>query len=207
MTLTLWGRPNSSNVKKVLWTLGELGLPFDHILAGGSYGGVDTPEYRAMNPNALVPCLRDGDFVLWESNAIVRYLVRAYGAAPLCPDSPRSWADADRWMDWSSLALSAPLRDLVMNLIRRPPEARERDRVARAAEAFAAALAVPEAALARRPWLAGADFGPADIPFGVMAATWAALPMVRPDLPHLSRWLDALAERPAFRAAVMVPLS
>ncbi|WP_246763700.1 glutathione S-transferase N-terminal domain-containing protein [Rhizobium bangladeshense] len=97
--MEIWGRKNSTNVRKVFWCLEELGVAYNHIDAGGSFGIVDDPGYLAMNPNGLVPCLRDGDFVLWESNVIVRFLARKYGKPPFSPQHPESWATLDKWMD------------------------------------------------------------------------------------------------------------
>ncbi len=98
--LKLWGRDNSTNVKKVLWCLEELDLPYTRIDAGGAFGVVGEAAYAAMNPNRLVPCLEDGDLVLWESNAIVRYLAARYGAGALWNETPAPRAQADKWMDW-----------------------------------------------------------------------------------------------------------
>ena len=98
--LKLWGRINSTNVRKALWCLEELEVPYTRIDAGGAFGVVGEAEYLAKNPNRLVPCLEDGDLVLWESNAIVRYLVAQYGAGTLWGADPRQRAGADKWMDW-----------------------------------------------------------------------------------------------------------
>ncbi len=111
--LTIWGRANSSNVRKVLWCAEELGLAYQRIDAGGAFGVVDDPSYRAMNPNGRVPLIEDDGFVLWESNAIVRYLVARHGqGTPWWPDDPRQRASADRWMDWMTSTVAAPFRDV-----------------------------------------------------------------------------------------------
>ncbi len=105
--LTVWGRINSINVMKVLWTCTELGIAYERIDAGMQHGVVDTDHYGAMNPNRRVPTIRDGDFVLWESNVIVRYLAMRERRADLLPESARERADAERWMDWSTSTLAA----------------------------------------------------------------------------------------------------
>ena len=95
--LKIWGRKNSSNVRKALWIAHELGLDFESIDAGGAFGVVDEPHYRARNPNGLVPMLEDDDLVLWESNAIVRYLCAQYGRDQgWYLDDPRQRALADK---------------------------------------------------------------------------------------------------------------
>ena len=102
----------------------EIGLAHERVDAGGAFGVVDTPEYRALNPNGLVPVIQDGDWVLWESNAIVRYLARVHAAGTLGPDDPRVAADADRWMDWQTTTLGPAMLAAFWNLIRTPAEKR-----------------------------------------------------------------------------------
>src|SRR5215210_9544373 len=112
--LTLWGRVNSINVQKVHWCLEELGLAYDRIEAGREFGVVDTPEYRRMNPNGLVPTIEDDGFVLWESNAIVRYLARKHRAGALVPEEASRLALADQWMDWQVSTLWPAIRPLFL---------------------------------------------------------------------------------------------
>src|ERR687884_1346177 len=119
--LTLWGRTNSINVQKALWCIEELGLAFRRLDAGREFGVNDTPEYRRMNPNGLVPTIEDDGFVLWESNVIVRYLAAKHGAGTLCPSDLRARFDAERWMDWQQTTLGLPIRDVFWMLVRTPP--------------------------------------------------------------------------------------
>ena len=121
MMLKIWGRTNSINVQKVLWCCAELNLPFERIDAGMAFGVNNTPEYKAMNPNALVPVINDDGFILWESHAIVRYLARKHGNGTLCPAGAQDYADADRWMDWQLSTIAEPMRIAFWGLIRTPP--------------------------------------------------------------------------------------
>lgn len=198
----IWGRVNSTNVRKVLWCAEELGLDYTSIPAGGAFGAMD----KALNPNGLVPCIRDGDFVLWESNAIVRYLVSRYGRAPFLRDDVQRWASAERWMDWTSIGFSGPYRDLYWNLVRRGPEERDVAAMERGRAECARLLAIADAALAEAPYLSGDEIGIGDIPLGPIAYAWFSLPIARPDLPHLAAWYERLTERPAFRKGVMTTL-
>jgi glutathione S-transferase len=100
--LKIWGRANSINVQKVLWCCGELGLDFERIDAGNEFGVTKTPEYCSLNPNGLVPTVEDGDFQLWESNVIVRYLAHKVGHNRLFPAETMTRFDAERWMDWQA---------------------------------------------------------------------------------------------------------
>ena len=205
--LTIWGRNNSNNVKKVLWCAEEIGLAYDWIPAGGNFGVTADPAYRAMNPNGLVPTIRDGDFVLWESNAIVRYLSGRYAEGTLAATEPTVRAGADRWMDFVTSSLAGPFRDVFWGMVRTPPEKRDLAAIEAGRAKCAALLAIVDQALSEQPWLSGAEFGMGDIPLGCFAYAWFEMPIERPDLPHLAAWYARLTERPAYRKAVMIGLS
>lgn len=201
--LRIWGRPNSHNVKKVVWFAEELGLPYERIDTGGAFG-MDA-AYVAKNPNRLIPTIDDGDFTLWESNAILRYLADTHDVA-LWGKTPRERALADRWMDWQFTYAEAQ-RDAFINLVRKPPEDRDMDAVARSAAACAKQVAILEDALSRAPWLSGAQFGIGDVPMGVYIHTWFALPIERPAMPHVADWYARLQTRPGYAPHVMIPLT
>ncbi len=205
--LRIWGRENSSNVKKVLWCAEELELAYERIPAGGKQGVVDEPAYRALNPNGLVPTIEDDGLVLWESNAIVRYLAARYGEGVLWQGDPVRRAGADRWMDFSNSSLAAPYRDLMVNLVRSPPERRDMAVVEASVARMGHMLGHVDAALAEQPYLSGETLGIGDIPAGTLAQAWFALPIARPELPNLAAWFARLSERPAYRKAVLIPLT
>ncbi|MFI8750789.1 glutathione S-transferase family protein [Vreelandella lionensis] len=207
--ITLWGRNNSTNVKKVLWALEELELPFEQIMAGLQHGVNDTPEYLAMNPNGLVPLLKDDatQSVLWESNTIIRYLAAQYGPNHLWIASPAKRAQMEKWMDWSSSLLTPAHRTILMGYVRTPPEQRDSTLLDPAIATCEKLFAQLDAALSQQPWFSGDDFGLADIaiaPFTYnllnSGLTW------QPRL-HLQRWVEQLAERPAYRKVVMIPVT
>ncbi len=124
MTRRLWGRASSGNVQKAIWALEELALPYEHIEAGGAHGIVGEARYRAMNPNGLVPTLEEDGFVLWESNAILRYLAHAHGGVLALPEEPRDRALIDQWLDWQATAFTPAMRDAFLQLVRVAPEKR-----------------------------------------------------------------------------------
>ena len=201
--LTIWGRLNSHNVKKVAWLAEEIGLPYVRHDVGGAFG-MDA-AYLAKNPNALIPTIEDGGLVLWESNAILRYLAARHAPA-LWPADPAQRAIGDRWMDWQFTYADAQ-RDLFVNLVRCAPDARDGAAVARSAEACGRQMAILDAALAERPWLSGDAFGIGDIPMGVYAHTYVMLAEARPPLPHVTDWYTRLTARPGYAATVMIPLT
>ena len=110
--LKIWGRNNSVNVEKVLWACEEMEIEYERLDAGGQFGIVDTPEYRALNPNGLVPTVEVDGLVLWESNAIVRYLAAKHSRGDLWPNDLAIRVDGDRWMDWMNATFWPGFRDL-----------------------------------------------------------------------------------------------
>ncbi|MCF5955423.1 glutathione S-transferase family protein, partial [Xanthomonas perforans] len=201
-----WGRRNSSNVRKVLWCAEEAGVAYASIEVGGAFGGNTTPEYRALNPNGLVPTLQDGALVLWESNAIVRYLAAQYAPA-LYPHAPAERALGDRWMDWTTSTFAGVFRDLFWGVLRTPEAERDHARIAAALTHSGELLARADAALAQQPYLSGEQFAMGDIPLGSFIYAWFEMPIERPELPHLQAWYARLRARPAYRRAVMTALT
>lgn len=204
--LTVWGRANSVNVKKVLWAAEELGLEYERIDAGMQFGVNKTPEYLAMNPTGLIPTVRDGDFVLWESHSIVRYLAAKHGAGSLCPTDLRARADAERWMDWA-FTLQRAMGPVFWGLIRTPPEKRDPKAIEEGRLKSADLLAIPEKILAGRRFIAGERFTMGDIPLGCEVQRWMRVPIERPSFPNVEAWFERLRERAPFRKWVDVPLT
>jgi glutathione S-transferase len=205
--LKIWGRKNSINVQKVLWSCAELGLPYERVDAGLQFGVNDTAEYRAKNPNGLVPTIEDDGFVLWESHAIVRYLARRHGMGTLWPAESTVAADADRWMEWYSTTLWLAMRPVFWNLVRVAPEKRNMAEVAENTKKLADYFGIVDRELAHKTFMAGAAFSMGDIPLGVAAFRWYNLPVERPAHPNLDRWYQRLCERPAFREHCMAALT
>ena len=204
--LKIWGRTSSVNVQKVMWAVAELDLAHERINAGLHFGGVNEPWYRAMNPNGRVPVIDDDGFVLWESNAIVRYLASKHGAGTLMPADLRVRAAGDRWMDWATTTMAPVMTPLFWGLIRTPvdkrnPEAIEAERVK-----MEDVMKILDAHLAKNAYLAGDAFSMGDIPVGCFTHRWYALPIPHGEHAHLARWYRSLGERPGYRAHVMLPL-
>ena len=205
--IRLWGRISSINVRKAVWTLQEVGAPFERIDAGRQYGIVDTPGYGARNPNRLVPLLEDEGFELWESNAIVRYLCAKHGVSGLYPQDLRRRFDAERWMDWQQTTLNRAGSPAFVQWIRTPPAQRRPDVIEASRSAMAPLIAILDAHLAGREWMGGEDFSMADIPVACDIHRWWRLPQPAPQAPHVQRWLDAILARPATRGVLDLPLA
>lgn len=211
--LRLWGRTSSINVQKVTWCLGELGQEegrdYERIDAGLAFGVNNTPAYQQLNPNGLVPTLVDGDFVLWESHAIVRYLASRSGTDQLMPSDLKLRADSDRWMDWTQTTLWTSLRLTFLGLTRTPEAQWDLPAVNKAYQDATRALLMLDQVLSKKPYCAGPQFSMGDITLGVTVHRWMWLPErypqqlgQRPELPSVMRWYREISERPAFKAHV-----
>jgi glutathione S-transferase len=205
--LKIMGRDTSSNVQKVLWVCGELGLPFEREDIGGPFGGNDKPEYLALNPNGRVPTIIDDGYVLWESNSCTRYLAAKHGGDPLSPADLQIRGNAERWMDWQMTTMSPALVPVFWGLVRTPPEKRDMDAIEAARKKLSGLIGFMDAQLSKTTYLAGDDFTIGDIPLGITAYRWFVMDMEREDYPNLKRWYDSLTTRKAFQDAVMNPLS
>ena len=205
--LKLWGRINSINVQKVLWTLDELKIPYERTDAGLQFGVVNEAFYRRMNPNGRVPTIEDDGFVLWESNAIVRYLSAKHAAGTLWPEDPRQRADADRWMDWTTSTVAPAITPVFWGLIRTPPEKRDLKAIDEGVKKLAEAFQVLEQSLEGRDHVAGKSFTMGDIPLGTFVYRWNALDVKRPKLPRVEAYYQRLQQRTSYKKHVMLSLS
>lgn len=205
--LTVWGRPNSINVQIVMWTAAELGLEVDRKDVGGAFGGLDTPEYLAMNPNGQIPTVQDGDLTIWESNACARYLAARYGAGSLWPEDPAERAKADMWMDWKKTSLMGPMTTVFWGLVRTPEGKRNTATIDAAAETARSLYAKLDNWLAGKDFVLGDRLTIGDIPAGAMAYRFMNLVEDRPPMPNLEAWYSRLSGRPAYRDNVMLPIT
>lgn len=199
--LKIWGRPNSSNVAKVMWAIAELGVPYERVDAGGAFGIVDTPAYRALNPNGQIPTIEDDGFVLWESNAIVRYLAAKHGVGTLWPEDPRVRADADRWMDWTATTLADSIAAL-RAAYKVADHDRDEARIATALARTAATIEVLDRALRGRAHVAGDALTMGDVALGPLVHRWFVVPLDKPDAPALAGWYGRMNRREAFATHV-----
>lgn len=203
--LKIWGRKTSVNVQKVMWAVAELGLAHERIDAGGPFGIVDTPAFAALNPNRLVPVLDDDGFILWESNACVRYLAGLHGRGSLAPAASQDVARADQWMDWMSSSLYP---NVISTLFQQFVRVTTADRDAAAVEAAARRagdkLAILDAQLAGKSFVVGETLTIADIALGCLMYRYFTMPIARPSLPNVEAWYQRLVARKAYQDHVMI---
>jgi glutathione S-transferase len=204
-TITVWGRATSSNVQTVMWTLAELGLAHERIDLGGAYGGNDAAEYRAMNPNGLIPTMRDGDLVLWESPAILRYLSAKYGEEAFWPSDPGARAALDKWAEWAKTSLApALIYKVFWQLVRVREAERDMGLVASGAEELKGFMAILDQRLAEGAYLGGEDICFADIMVGHLLYRYMTLDFPKIATPQVDAYYARLTARPAYAEHVMV---
>ncbi|CAM4148991.1 glutathione S-transferase family protein [Bordetella tumulicola] len=205
--IKIWGRSSSVNVQKVLWAVRELALPHTTEQVGGAFGGLDTPEYGAMNPNRKVPVIDDGGLILWESNAIVRYLAARYSEGALWPTDVAQRALADQWMDWTATEWQLAIVPAFRGLIRTPEDQRDLAAIEASTRQGNALALILENALQKHEYIAGSQFSMADIVLGCVAHRWLSMPIERPATPTMSAWYRRLMMRPATQGVLVLPLS
>jgi glutathione S-transferase len=203
--LRILGKASSINVRKVLWTCAELGIPFEREDWGAGFRSTQEPGFLSLNPNAMVPVLVDGEVVLWESNTICRYLVARHGEdSPLLPRGPAARARVEQWMDWQATELNNSWRYAFMALVRNSPAHGDAAQVAASIAQWNRQMGILEAQLDKTgAHAAGPDFTLADIVLGLSLNRWLMTPMERPDYPALRAYAGLLRQRPGCRAYCM----
>jgi glutathione S-transferase len=204
--LKVWGRKSSINVQKVMWAVGELGLPHERIDAGGSFGGLNDPAFVAMNPMKRVPVIDDGGTVVWESHAIIRYLCAQYGAGRLWPEGTAQRSAGDIWIEWTQASLQPTFINGVFWAFYRTPAAqRDLPAIQKSVQTTISLFRILDQHLADRSFVGGDELTIGDIPPGVQLYRYFNLEIERPSLPHVEAWYERLCSRPAYREHVMVP--
>ncbi|MBS0240064.1 MAG: glutathione S-transferase [Proteobacteria bacterium] len=203
--LKVWGRRNSLNVQKVMWLVGELDLPHEHIAAGGAFGKLDTPEFLAMNPHGRIPVIDDEGQAVWESHAILRYLAARYGKDRFWSDDAWQRSNYERWMDWSATALQPTfLNDVFLAFYRTPEAERDWTIIRRGVEQSAKHFELLDRWLQGKDYMLGESLSLADITTGALLFRYYGIEIPRPSLPNVEAWYEQLKARPAYREHVMV---
>ncbi len=198
--IRILGRATSINVRKVLWACAEVGVPFERQDWGTGFKSTEAPEFLLLNPNAMVPVIQDGDFTLWESNSIIRYLATRYGDAALYPVEAKARARVDQWIDWQASDLNRSWSYGFMSLVRQSPAHQDAAALAAGLAEWARYMRILDRQLASTgAYVAGEDFSLADIPVGLSVNRWFETPFDHPQLPAVSEYYQRLGERSGFR--------
>lgn len=203
--MIIYGRRNSINVIPVLWATDEAGVGYERRDVGGSFGGLDEPRFLALNPNGRIPVMDDEGFVLWESNAIIRYVADLYGDGSIAPNDKRGWSRADQWMDWYKTTFYGPFVSLFQAIVKTEPRLRDFQTIDKLSKTVGELLSVPDVVLQAHDFLAGPMFSMGDIPLGTAIDRYFTLDIERPRLESLRSWHRRLRMRAAYRARVMLP--
>ncbi len=194
--LELYGKPTSINVRKVLWLCAGLDLAVQH------HAAPDADLLRGLNPNAQVPVLCEGDFVLWESNSICRYLATRAGRHDLLPAEPQARARVEQWMDWQATDLNTAWRHVFMARVRGHADYPDDVRAEASLAQWNRLMAMLDAQLALHAYVAGDDFTLADIVLGLSTQRWRSTPGGKPVLANVDAWFERLRRQPGFAAHV-----
>lgn len=198
--LRILGKASSINVRKVLWACAELDIPFKREDWGSGFQSTLSPEFLKLNPNAMIPVIQDGDFTLWESNTIIRYLANGYNGTGLYPIDAKAKARIDQWIDWQASDLNSSWSYAFMSLVRQSPEHQDRSALALSCKDWARQMEILERQLGSTgAYVGGTEFSLADIPVGLSVNRWFETPLERPDLPAVREYYERLSLRPGFR--------
>lgn len=198
--LQILGKTSSINVRKVLWTCAELGLSFEQEDWGSGFRATDVAEFRALNPNAMVPVIRDGDFVLWESNSIIRYLAGRYHGESLYPSDPCERARCDQWIDWQASELNRAWSYAFLALVRHSPAHQDRQEIDLSCANWMKHMAIVEGQLERTgAFIAGHAFSLADIPIALSINRWLETPLRHDEFAAIAAYMARLAGREGYR--------
>ncbi len=200
VVLRILGKTTSINVRKVLWTCAELGLEYELEEWGSGFRATNDAAFLALNPNALVPVVIDGDLVLWESNSICRYLASSRERPDLLPAEPAARARVEQWMDWQATQLNSAWRPAFMALVRQSPAYGDAAQVARSVSEWNRHMEILEGQLSRSDgFVVEGGFTLADVVLGLATHRWFSTPMMRPRLPAVEAYYDRLSQREGYR--------
>ncbi|NQW08694.1 MAG: glutathione S-transferase family protein [Alphaproteobacteria bacterium] len=205
--LKILGRSNSANVQKALWACEEMGVAFEREDYGGAFGKTKDADYVALNPNSVVPTIIDDGFVLWESNACVRYLANKHGKGGLAPTDPKEYADADRWMDWQQTTVLPVMTPIFWGLVRTPTADRDLDAIEIARQKGVEVYGILNDRLTGRDFIVGDRLTMADIPVAIQCYRWLTLVENRPPMPALEAWFERCRVTKGFKKWIDLPLT
>lgn len=197
--LKILGRADSINVRKVLWLCDELNLAYEREDWGRGFQSPRSPEFIHFNPNATIPVLIDQEFVLWQSNSIIRYLANQYTGEKLYSEHPQKRALIDQWIDWQGIELNNSWTYALMHLVRDSPLHQDKIQVENSIQAWTKNMEILDAQLGKtQAFVTGNEFTLADIPIGLSVQRWLLTPLEHPVLDNVQKYYDLLSQRPAY---------
>lgn len=198
--LRILGRASSINVRKVLWACEELQIPFERENWGSGFKSTESAEFLALNPCAMVPVIQDGDFTLWESNTIIRYLAAQYDGEQLYPAEAKARARVDQWIDWQASELNRSWSYAFMSLVRQSPDYQDKSALDDGIKQWSKSMGILDQQLKKTgAYVAGEVFSLADIPIGLSVNRWFETPLAHPEYEAVNAYYERLTQREGFR--------
>lgn len=200
--ITLYHAPLTRSLR-VLWLLEELGLDYELRKMPFTPEALNDPDYRRHNPFGRVPAMIEGNMSLFESGAIVEYLLARHGEGRLVPpaDSPL-FGIYLQWFHFAEATLMPPLSAIAQHTVIRPEEERIQAVAAEGARSAGDMLAILDDALSDKTYILGDTFTAADIMLGYCLVLCEMFGLLGERTPHVSAYLARLKDRPALAAAM-----
>ena len=194
--LRILGRVTSINMRKVLWTADLIATEYVTELWGKPHRDPNSPEYLALNPNALVPVIIDDGFVLWESNAIMRYLADTRRSG-LWPVAPKERALVDQWLTWQVSELNAQWGYAMHALLRKNPAYTDEGRIAESIANWTARMQILENQLIKGGgFVANGRLSIADLAIALSTHRWYSTPFDHREFPAIRQHYELLKATP-----------
>ncbi len=195
--IKIYGSPKSS-AGRVFWMLEELNLPYEAVKINMREKEHKGDAYLKLNPNGKVPCLTEGEFVIWESVAINNYLAEKY-APQLLGTTPEDRGIVQQWSLWSMLELQKPIIDIFIQKVFVPEDRRDLALIERSQKSCPPLFRILDNALSSRKYLAGDAFTVADLNMASVVVIATPIQMDISEYKNISGWMDALTQRPSFK--------
>ena len=202
--IAIYGRATAWNVRKVLFFLEDVGIPYERLDYGRGFSPTNTPEFLALNPNALVPVLADGSTVIWESHTILRYLAAKNGPESYYPSNLERRALADQWLDWKIAHITQAIRPLFFRHFLKMGEFTDREVQEGEAECVRLFTILDGQLGKTGAYVTGSDITIADSSIGMAVHRWLTLPLKRPALPNVERYYETLSRLPSYGKTIKI---
>ena len=200
--LTVYGRKSSANVQKVHWLCMEGNIEFKAINIGGKYGGHTSPEFKKINPNSTIPVLEEDNFIVYESNSIIKYISDKFNI--LKSDNIEITALNNQWIDWSSLVFGLQCATYTAHNMLLPVEKRNPTLADETKQKIYLSFEILDNQLKRNHFILNEKLSLADIPIGCWLHRCVILDLDLSQFKSLEKWYHTLKERNAFEASVVL---
>ena len=201
MAIKIYGRLSSANVQKINWFCNYAKVGIINLNYGGVHGKTETNEFKNMNPNSRVPVLEDNNFILYESNAILRYLSKKFNV--LVEENIEINGKINQWIDWGSFTFASPCSLLTAHRLSLPEDQREELIAEKAKKDIFNLLKIIDDHLGKQDFIVGEKFSLADIPLGIWCHRCINLKMSFADFSNINNWYLKLNKMNSYKKTVV----